>query len=207
MPSASSRYLTPLPGMLAAAVERALARAIDLDDDARKRLAPLRGKLVRLELKGLGIDLFFRGDNEGVRVSAEEGHEPDTTIGGTPVALLAMAVPDWHAPGSGVRIEGDAATGQAFEKLLKQLDPDWETLFVERFGTVVGHQLWRTLLDARAGARHVSSIAADQAARYLREESGMLVTREEVEDFVHEVDELREAADRLEARLRRRDRQ
>ncbi|RFF28754.1 MULTISPECIES: SCP2 domain-containing protein [unclassified Wenzhouxiangella] len=201
-----SRYLTPLPSMLAAGIEQAIARAAALDDKAPQRLAPLKDKVVRLKLKGLGIDLYFRGHEDTLGVSAEDDTPPDTSISGTPVALLAMAVPDWRAPGSGVRIEGEAGTGQAFEKLLKQLDPDWESMFVERFGPVVGHQLWRMLTDARAGARHVSNTAADQAARFLREESGLLVMREEVDDFVHQVDELREAVDRLEARLRRRSR-
>jgi ubiquinone biosynthesis protein UbiJ len=200
------RYVTPLPGMLAAAIEQGIARAIALDDRGAERLAPLGGKLIRLELKGLGIDLYFLGHESGLAVTAEHDSEPDTTISGTPLALLAMAVPDWRASGSGVRIEGEAGTGQAFEKLIKQLDPDWEAIFVDRFGTVIGHQLWRTLRDAGAGARHVSATAADQAARFLREESGLLVSRQEVDDFVHEVDELREAVDRLEARLRRRGR-
>ncbi|WP_376689819.1 ubiquinone biosynthesis accessory factor UbiJ [Wenzhouxiangella sp. EGI_FJ10409] len=201
-----TRYMTPLPGLLAAGVEQAIARAIALDPEASSRLRPLRDKRVKLELKGLGIDLFFHGRDDGLGVSAEDEARPDTTISGTPVALLAMTVPDWRASGSGVRIEGEAGTGQAFEKLLKQLDPDWEAVFVERFGPVVGHQLWRMLGEARAGARHVSTTAAEQAARFLREESGLLVTREEVDEFVSEVDELREATDRLEARLRRRGR-
>ncbi|NBD96114.1 MAG: sterol-binding protein [Gammaproteobacteria bacterium] len=206
MPDSRSRYLTPFPGLLAAGVEQAVARAIALDDASTSRLAPLRGKLVRLELKGLAIDLYFRGHDDGLAVSAEHDAEPDTTISGTPLALLAMAVPDWRAPGSGVRIEGDAGTGQAFEKLLKQLDPDWEAIFVARFGPVVGHQLWRMLTQARDGARHFSSTSAEQAARFLREESGLLVSRREADEFVDEVDELREAVDRLEARLRRRGR-
>lgn len=201
-----TRYLTPLPGLLAAGIEQALARAVALDDNATRRLLPLRDKLVRLELTGLGIDLFFRGRDDGLGVSAEDEATPDTTISGTPLALLAMAVPDWRAPGSGVRIEGEAGTGQAFEKLLKQLDPDWEAMFVERFGPIVGHQLWRMLGEARAGARQVSTTAAEQAARFLREESGLLVPREEVDGFVHDVDELREAVDRLEARWRRKGR-
>lgn len=198
-----TRYVTPLPGLLAAGVEQAIARAIALDDNAAGRLQPLRYKRVKLELKGLGIDLFFHGRDDGLGVRAEDDSAPDTTISGTPLALLAMAVPDWRARGSGVRIEGEAGTGQAFEKLLKQLDPDWETIFVERFGPVVGHQLWRMLGEAHAGARHVATTGAGQAARFLREESGLLVPHEEVEEFVRDVDELREAVDRLEARLRR----
>lgn len=201
-----TRYLTPLPGMLAGAVEQALNRAIALDDGARSRLRPLVGKSVLLQLAGLGIDLHFDIRDRAVGVSAESKEPPATAISGTPVALLAMAVPDWRASGSGVRIEGDAGAAQAFEKLIKHLDPDWEAMLVERLGPVAGHRAWRVLLDARDHGRRVAATAADQAGRYLREESGLLVTRGEVDAFVEAVDELREDVDRLEARLRRRGR-
>ncbi len=198
-----SRYITPLPGLLASAVDTALNRAIGLDENAAGRLAAMHGKTVRLELKGLGIDLYFRGLEERLAVDADSETEADTTISGTPGALLAMAVPDWRAPGSGVQIQGDAGAAQALEKLLRQLDPDWEALLVEHLGAIWGHQVWRLINDSFRAGRHATSTAADQAARFLREESGLLVTREEVDDFTREVDELREAADRLEARLRR----
>ncbi len=198
-----SRYLTPLPGLLASAVDTALNRAIQLDEKAATRLAAMKEKTVRLELRGLGIDLYFRGMEERLAVDAECQIDPETTISGTPAALLAMAVPDWRAPGSGVQIQGDAGAAQALEKLLRQLDPDWEALLVEHLGPVWGHQVWRMINDSMRAGRHATSTAADQAARFLREESGLLVTREEVDEFNHQVDELREAADRLEARLRR----
>lgn len=199
-----SRYLTPLPGLFAAGVEQAINRAIALDEGAAPRLMPLSGKLVRLELKGPGIDLFFHAATDRLAVTAESAQTPDTTISGSPTALLAMAVPDWFAAGSGVRIEGDAGSAQALEKLLRRLDPNWEAMFVEHLGPVVGHQLWRMLADARSDTRRVAETTANQVARYLREESGMLVTHDEMTGFVEEVDELREAIDRFEARIRRR---
>ena len=198
-----SRYITPLPGLLASAIDTALNRAISLDDLAASHLSNMAGKTVRLELKGLGIDLYFTGTPDRLAVDAESDIEPATTISGTPAALLAMAVPDWRAPGSGVQIQGSAGTAQALEKLMRQLDPDWEALLVEHLGPVWGHQVWRMISDTLAGGHHVASTAADQTARYLREESGLLVTREEVDAFTREVDELREATDRLESRLKR----
>lgn len=197
------RYLTPFPGLLAMAMQSAFNQAIALDREAIKRLKPLDGKAVKLVLDRVGIDLYFVGQGERLAVLAESEQEPDTIIKGSPNALLAMAVPDWRAPGSGVRIEGDAGTAQALEKLFKHLDPDWEALLSQHLGEVIGHQVWRLLRDAGGMARHGASTAGDQVARYLREESGLLVTREEAELFNREVDELREAADRLEARLRR----
>lgn len=197
------RYLTPLPGLLASAIEGALGRALSLDVKGAERLSTLDGKSVRLELKGLGIDLYFEGHGERLAVSAQSISTPHTTITGTPAALLAMAVPDWRAPDSGVQITGDAGAAQALEKLLRQIDPDWQALLVEHLGPVWGHQLWRVLADSLEGGGRAAETAADQTARFLREESGLLVTREEVGEFTHEVDELREAVDRIEARVRR----
>lgn len=198
-----SRYLTPLPGLLAMAMQSAFNQAIALDPAAEQRLKALDGKAIKLALDRVGIDLYFMGRDERLVILAESEVEPDTTIQGSPAALLAMAVPDWRAPGSGVRIAGDAGSAQALEKLFKQLDPDWEALLSQHLGEVLGHQIWRLLRDTGGMARHSARTAGDQLARYLREESGLLVTREEAEAFNREVDELREASDRLEARLRR----
>jgi ubiquinone biosynthesis protein UbiJ len=198
-----ARYLTPLPSLLAGLIDRGFNQAIQLDAAAAQRLQPLDGRTVKLALTGLNIDLFFTGDGERLVVSAESDADPDTTIIGSPTALLAMSVPDWQAPGSGVRIEGDAGTAQALQKLFKELDPDIEALLTRNLGPVVGHQIWRLLRDAASAGRHGTKVAGEQIGRYLREESGLLVNRDEMNHLTSEVDELREAVDRLEARLRR----
>jgi ubiquinone biosynthesis accessory factor UbiJ len=198
-----SRYLTPLPGLLAMALDQAFNQAIELDREASGKLEPLVGRTIKLALIGVGIDIYFSGTPQRLIISADSEATPDTTITGSPSALLAMTVPEWRAPGSGVRIEGDAGTAQALEKLFRHLDPDWETLFSQHLGPVLGHQLWRLLQDAAKVGRHSARTAQDQLGRYLREESGLLVTRPEVEQFTREVDEVREAVDRLQSRLRR----
>lgn len=198
-----TRYLTPFPGLFARAIDDALNRAISLDTTAGERLAELQGLTIRLELRGLGIDLYFTGQGDRLSVAAESDERPVTTIRGTPAALLAMAIPDWRAPGNGVEIEGQAGTAQTLERLLRQLDPDWQSWLVEHLGPVWGHQAWRMIRDGLETGRRVSVTAADQTARYLREESGLLVTRDEADEFIDQVDELREAIDRLQGRISR----
>ncbi|MFP4207185.1 MAG: SCP2 domain-containing protein [Wenzhouxiangella sp.] len=198
-----SRYITPLPGLLAGAIERTIGQAISADEAAGARLAALEGRCIQLALQGTGLDLFFIGTSERLQVVAESDLPPDTIIRGSPVALLAMAVPDWLDADSGVRITGDAGSAQALEKLMRRLDPDWEGLLTRQLGDVLGHQVWRLLRDSASGGRRLAGVAGDQLGHYLREESGVLVTRAETQAFTRDVDELREAVDRLEARLRR----
>lgn len=199
-----SRYLTPLPGLLAAAVDRAVNQALDADPLGKQRLQSLEGRCIQLALSGLGLALYFCGEPHRLRVLAETDLSPDTIIRGSPGALLAMAAPDWFGKQSGVRIEGDAGAAQALEQLLRKLDPDWEGMLTEQLGEVLGHQVWCLLRDSFGASRRLAEVAGEQVAHYLGQESGLLTTRAEAESFARDVDELREAADRLEAKLRRR---
>ena len=199
-----SRYITPFPGLLASAMDRAINQALAADTGARERLQALDQRCIQLDLSGLGINLYFIGQGERLQIVAETDLPADTIIRGSPAALLAMTAPDWFGNSSGVRIEGEVGAAQALEKLMRRLDPDWEGLLTEQLGEVLGHQVWRFLRDTVAGSRRLAGVAGDQFGHYLREESGLLPTRPEIEAFSRDVDELREAVDRLELGLRRR---
>jgi ubiquinone biosynthesis protein UbiJ len=68
-------------------------------------------------------------------------------------------------------------------------------------GDIAAHQVGRVLRGiAGFGRRTEQTIAAD-ISEYLQEESRDLVTRTELEEFLAAVDEVREAADRLGARI------
>lgn len=203
------RYRTPLPSMLAGALAQGLNRILALDEAAHQWLKPLHGRSLCLKLQGLEIDLYLLGPtgddlDRRLRVTLSHDQPVDTTISGSPSALLGMAVPAWRRPGSGVRIEGDVGVAQAIEGLMRRLDPDWEQLLVEALGEVLGHQAWRLLRRSLSGAQHIGQVAEAQLGHFLREESDWLVARDQAQAFSASVDHLREATDRLEAALRRR---
>jgi ubiquinone biosynthesis protein UbiJ len=56
---------------------------------------------------------------------------------------------------------------------------------------------------ALAFARHAHRTAGENIAEYLQEEGRDLVNKTELEEFLRNVDDLRETADRIEARLGR----
>lgn len=197
-------FKTPFPRLLAELLTHAINDMIRVDSgtNAIAKLALLNKRPVALCLTGVGIHLVFSAEDGRLSVKAlpPEGFDASwvaTTITGTPEALLAMAVPDWTMSTSGVRIEGDAQAAQALEQLMRQLDPDWEALWVERFGAVVGHQLHHLFKLAMQTGKELSATGLDQVSRYVREESGWLVDRTEFNAFSHAIDELQEGVDRL----------
>ncbi|MEX0915706.1 MAG: SCP2 sterol-binding domain-containing protein [Wenzhouxiangellaceae bacterium] len=201
-----SGYVTPFPGMMAAAIEFVLARAASLDADPATKLEPLSGRWLKFVLEGLNIDLWLTADGERMRVRAEPEDaelKPDTEIAGAPGALLAMALPGFGTS-DGVRIEGDARLAQQFQQAVKALDPDIEKGLTDYFGDLLGPQMYRVVAEALDFARQTTRTGGDQVSRWLREESRFVPAPGEWREFRDDVDSLREAVDRLESRVRRR---
>jgi ubiquinone biosynthesis accessory factor UbiJ len=200
-------YRTPLPGILAATLETAVNRILALDGASGERLQRLDGRMLRLDLQGLGITLFFAFNGPHVEVGTRSQFEPDTVIAGSPFALFSMAAPEeaarWGEPGSRVSITGDATLARDLERLFSQLDPDWEGRLSRLLGDVWGHQVAAGLRAGAEQARASAGSAGEMLREYVQSNRGPVARADELDEFADAVDELSDAAEALEARLRK----
>lgn len=200
-------YRTPLPALLAGALEAGINRVLAMDEQSVERLERLEGKVLQLDLEGLAISLYFQFAFGTVEVSLDADREPDARVSGTPTALFSLAAPldgeGWGTPGSGVRIEGDANLARDLGKVFEQLDPDWQASLDRVLGENLGYQVSQGLRQGADGLRRTLDGVLDMAGRFLREESGELAEQQDIDAFNHGVDDLRDGVDRLDVRLAR----
>ena len=163
-----TEYITPLPGMLAFALETAANHVLQLDMESPARVKKLEGRLLQVNLEGLGITLFFTFKHGVVRVRLKADGTPDTVISGTPVALFSMAEPEeanWGLPDSKVQINGDASLARDLERIFNKLDPDWEGPLAGLLGDVAGQQAAQGIRQgfetARETAQSVRKVLTD----------------------------------------------
>lgn len=198
-------YRTPLPRMFAASLEAAVNRVLNLDTAAVDRLKRLEGKVLQLDVEGLGIGLFLTTRYGAVHIDLESPGEPDTVIRGTPFALFAMAAPgevdSWGLPGSRVHISGDANLARDMERVFRKLDPDWEGQLSVMFGDVLGFQLASGMKQGADFLRASARKSTEMAGRYFRDESPLLVRPAELQAFSEQISSLEEALDELESRI------
>lgn len=194
------------PTWFAGAVETACNSALALDPEVRARLGELNGKVIAVELLGLGIQLFFFPHAQGVQVLSQYAGEPDTLLRGAPLSLLRLSLsakPADELFAGAVELRGDTATGQIFQDILRDLNLDWEELLSRIAGDDIAHQSGRLLRSAREQLGHARHTLEMNLSEYLHEETGLLVDHHAVEYFLDDVDALRSDTDRLEARIRR----
>ena len=188
--------------MVAASLQTALNAALRLDPETRSRLAALEGRIIAIELRGLGLILYLTPDAAGIRVRDRPPGEPAVRIRGTPLAL-ARHWRDVGTAGGGIAIEGDTAVARELQTALARLEIDWEEQLSHRVGDVAAYQAGRWWRAARSwGRRSADTLRAD-GGEYLQRELRLLPPPVEVEHFLAAVDGLREDADRLTARIER----
>lgn len=198
--------MNTLPTAIAAAVEAAINKVLQLDPDSLARIQALQGKVIGIELRGMNIALYLLPDKHGLNVFSHFEGEPDTVLRGAPLSMarmgLATRASDSLLSGD-VEIRGNVDLGQEMREIIDDLDIDWEEHLSRLTGDIVAHKLGGLVRGALDWGRKTADTLGQDVAEYLQEESRDLPTRGEVEEFLAQVDTQRSDVDRLQARVSR----
>ncbi len=204
----TTRTANPVLKLLGRGLETALNHALSLDADTRNDLATLDGRALRVDFRGTGLAMRMAVDGDRLRVGPAFGGDNQLSVSSTPGGLLGMAAARLRGDGESgmppgqVEIAGDAELARRLERLATRFEPDIDEAFARVFGDVIGFQIARAFRRGFAFARESTSALVRDSADYLVEESRDLIAKPEMEEFLDEVDELRERGDRLEARIK-----
>jgi ubiquinone biosynthesis protein UbiJ len=184
-------------------LESLLNRNIAGSARARALLAQIAGRSLELRLAATSLRLRIVAGAAGISIRAADESPADATVEGTPISFARLAFGDPAQPirDRGAQLSGDAEIAQGFQRLFAAAQPDFEEELSRLTGDVAAHRLANLARDAIGFGRRVRDTLAVNVAEYLTEESRDLPTRIETDEFLEGVDRLREAADRLDARV------
>ncbi|BAO43292.1 ubiquinone biosynthesis accessory factor UbiJ [Thiolapillus brandeum] len=189
-----------------ASLESSINTLLRLDPFAREKLARHHGRVIGIHLRGPEITLYFVPDQQGeLQLLGSIEGQPDALLSGSPLDLLRSgdkAQGNRQLFAGRLSISGDTALAHDFGATLGGLDIDWEEQLSRFTGDIIAHQLGNTARRTAYWIKNTGSRLETDLAEYLVEEARLLPHPLEVEDFLHQVDEAREATDRLEARIR-----
>ncbi len=173
-------------------------QALRTDERARARLRAMGRRSIRLELAPLPA-VGLRVDDGRLAVEPPD-ERADLAARGHVLAFARYAI---NGRADGVRVEGDAELARDFRDFVVALDIDWEELLSRAIGDVPARLMARTFGEGRRAARNFHAAAESDASDWLREESGLLPSADELDRFARVVDRLRDDLERFELRLDR----
>lgn len=191
------------PAPLLRVLESSLNRVLSLDSAAKESLRALEGRSMALRLKPWPAPVQITVSEGCLKVS--DALNPDLSISASAGALVALAAErgGFELPAGRIDISGDADLARRVQKLIGQLDPDWDKPFSDFFGEVLGHQIAKSLRGILGWGRATAQSFVRSTSEYLREESKDLIAPGELADFVDGVERTRDDVERLEARIER----
>ncbi len=195
-----------VPVPLIVAIDKAVNAYLQLGDSVDTKLAQLDDKLVAIELRGLNMSLYFLRDNDRLSVRSFADETPDATISATPIALAQMAVQknaDKALFAGQMKISGDLEAAQALQDILSAADIDWEEHLSSIVGDVMAHQIGRGVRGLFNWANNSQSSLQADLSEYLLHEAKLLPDREDLNNFLNDVDTLRSDIERFSVRLDR----
>lgn len=188
-------------GRLASILNRNVAQS----SRARTAVEQLEGRALSIALEGTPLTLYFRITDGRISIDTQDAGVADASLAGTPLTLLSMVGPktEERLRGSGIRIAGDAEVAQRFRDLFQHAQPDFEEELARVIGDVAARQVANLARGFFDWGRKAADSLSMNVAEYLQEEDRDVPTRVELDEFLESVDQLRDATDRLEARLAR----
>jgi len=202
----TAEQTAPYPELPLRLIAGVVNRLLGLDPELAEQLAPLQGQVLEVQLKGLDLSVYVHF--EGTRISLSRQAPRETvhvSVRGTPLALLGMVRKENRQQALAsreVEIIGDLGLAQQIQGLLAELHLDWEELLSHYTGDILAHQLGNAARGLSVWGRQTRQTLEQDISEYLRYETGLLPSGQEVHAFLDEVDTLSADSERLQVRLR-----
>ncbi len=195
--------MSATPAWLATA-EALLNRYIDASAQAATMARRLQDTSLQVDIDGITRIRASTHHGRLVLVAGDDSAADATIAGSLPALLQLLKGGASREPGKpAAQIRGDAEIADQYRRLFILARPDPEEELARWIGDFPARRISQFAGRAVEFARHARRTAGENIAEYLQEEGRDLVNRTELEEFLRGVDELRETADRIAARLGR----
>ena len=193
-----------LSAALLGSAETSLNQLLQQDPRTRQRLTALSGKVIRLEISQPTLTITLLPGTAGFDLLLHSESPADLTLTGKAQDFIQMASAENSSDklfGKGISISGDTGLATEFSNLLKKFSIDWEAWLGDLLGDTLAHPLASFMRSQKHQFEQIQHSLSANSVEYLQEELGILPPRAEIDGFLEAVDQLRDATERLEARI------
>ncbi|AGN15817.1 TPA: SCP2 sterol-binding domain-containing protein [Legionella pneumophila] len=187
------------------ALQTAINQAMKLDEQMPQKIQKLDGKTLEMVITPLNVNFYIRFKGSEMQLLHRIDGRPDTIIHSNPIGLIRLSLLPTSKARSlfndKIRISGDIELGQSVKKLFDEIDIDWEGHLAHFTGDVVAHQIGSFVRKGLEFKNQFSTSMQQNITEFLQEELRISPSRNELEDFFAEVDELVLSVDRLQAHI------
>lgn len=183
-------------------IESLINKALAYDPATQAKLAKLSGHVLAIQVTSPEFTVFVMPDMDGINLMSAWDGDVDARLAGSALALARLPFEDLVSlRESGVSLLGKTQLVADLSEIIKTLDIDWEEMISRLTGDVVGHQVVNVIRGQVNWWRDRGRSGKRLTHEFLTQEINLLPSRLELAEYYREVDALRFAVDRVQAKL------
>lgn len=179
-------------------VSRVLQHITDQNNWAKPHLAPFSGSTIQFDFSVIQANLQILED--GSLCIAGETPQIDATVHIPPSLALRLLAKD-EAAKSYIKIDGDVHLATEVSKVLQLMRWDIEEDLSKAVGDIAAFKIGEVSKNTFAEVKKQTVNVAEMLTEYWQEEKNILTKKRHLEQFIQQVDTLRNDVERLEKRL------
>lgn len=184
-------------------IELGVNHALSYAPGTLAALRPYQGQLLALHISQLA-DVYIRFVDDGLQLSLASDAEANASLSGPWHEFLRLARASNKSDvliNSTIDMAGDSDLPIKIARILETLNIDWEALLSPLTGGLVAHQMGRGFRQFWRFGQQAKQQLQVMGKSYVEDERQWLANRNELEHFAEQVDDLKLASDRLQARV------
>ena len=179
-------------------------RAADIESD---QLAPMAGKILKLSITDLNLDIWVLCDKTRWWLATEPQDNSDIELSGSLGSFIetlrSITQPNRPLVFEGLDIRGNIGVLQTMQNMFQAMNLDWENIVTKGLGPISAGILIKTIRRLSSQSIHSRDSLRQQAKEFMQSEQKTILTNVYYENASARVYKLTRQIGRLEARLRR----
>lgn len=185
-----------------ASAEKIINAALAYDPASRIALAQLEPQVLAIQITAPDFKIFVMPTQDGINLRGHYEGDITTQLQGTLPALISLIKSDrLNLKDCGVQLFGSTSFLAELQKILKNLDLDWEEMLSQVFGDIIGHQGAELIRSKMSWTKDRVNNIQRLTSEFLTEELRVLPSKPEIAFFNAQVDDIKLGVDRVAARI------
>jgi len=186
--------------------ETLINAALTKDPASKQALIKLEGQVLLVESTLPPLTIAIEPTATGIQLHDNWDGNVAVTINGTLIAMAAIAVNAKESisfSGTGVNVSGNLDTLHQLNKIMGDVDIDWEGALAEIIGDIPAHLIAKGIRNSAVIRKDIVTRASSGLVEVAQEEFNLTPSKNEFEAMIPDIRQLSADADRLAARVRR----
>ena len=186
--------------------ETLINAALTKDPASKQALTKLEGQVLLVKSTLPPLTIAIEPTATGIQLHDNWDGNVAVTINGTLIAMAAIAVNAKESisfSGTGVNVSGNLDTLHQLNKIMGDVDIDWEGALAEIIGDVPAHLIAKGIRNSAVIRKDIVTRASTGVVEVAQEEFNLTPSKNEFEAMIPDIRQLSADADRLAARVKR----